>query len=164
MQRQLIAIQYEERYSQDTLLRKISSQVTFIDPFVIQLIEDMIEVMYSIPHAKGISAIQVGVPLRIFVVNLSRIRGAEIIAINPEITKFFGPSRERAEGCISLSGYKGFVKRREGTVYKYLKINGETCIAKARGYESFVVQHEIDHLNGILYWDYLKNSELSKFE
>jgi peptide deformylase len=135
-------------------LRQISKDVELANlSSYHKLITEMYEAMIASGHATGISAIQFGVPLRIFIVNMSLKNGEEIVAINPQVITISGRFQERAEGCLSLPNYCGKVKRRNKISFSAFALNGEKCVYHRQGYEAAVIQHEFDHLDGILYWD-----------
>ncbi len=139
----------------DPVLRQKAKRVPNIDGSVQQLIDDMVDTMRAVSGV-GLAAPQVGVPLRVAVIG---IPGEEVIAlINPEILKRHG-ERLVQEACLSIPGYQGEVKRsvwvkvraqdREGRV---IRIRGEGLLAQA-------LEHEIDHLNGVLYIDRIEQAE-----
>jgi peptide deformylase len=139
----------------DPVLRQKAKKVTRIDKSVQRLIDDMIETMRAAPGV-GLAAPQVGVSLRIAVIE---IPGSEVmVLINPEIVKMQG-ERLVQEGCLSVPGYQGEIKRsvwvkakaqdRQG---RNIRLKGEDLLAQA-------LEHEIDHLNGVLYVDRVEGSD-----
>ena len=139
----------------DPVLRRKAKKVTRIDGTVQNLINDMIDTMRA-NQGVGLAAPQVGVSLRIAVIE---IPGEEFITlINPEMVKREG-ERDVAEACLSLPGYAGEIKRavtvrvkaqnREG---KWFRLKGEGLLAQA-------LEHEIDHLNGVLYSDHVESPD-----
>ena len=145
----------------DPMLRQKAKRVTIIDRSVQRLIDDMVDTMRAAPGV-GLSAPQVGVSLRIAVIEMP---GEDIITlINPEIIKKQG-ERLITEACLSVPGYQGELKRsvwvkvkardRQG---KDIRIKGEELLAQA-------LEHEIDHLNGVLYVDRVESPDkLQKLE
>ena len=145
----------------DPVLRQKSKRVRVIDGSIHELINNMRETMHSIGGV-GLAAPQVGIPLRVIVIG---IPGEEDIAlINPEIVRRTG-ERLVDEGCLSVPGYFGEIKRAESVVVKGRDQNGKEMHIKADGLLAQALQHEIDHLNGVLYIDYLESMDkLSKIE
>jgi len=145
----------------DPLLRQKSKRVRIIDGSIQKLINNMRETMHSIGGV-GLAAPQIGVPLRVIVIG---IPGEEDIAlINPEIVRRTG-ERLVDEGCLSVPGYIGQVKRAVSVRVKGRDQNGKEIRIKADELLAQVLQHEIDHLNGMLYIDYLESmDELRKIE
>ena len=116
-----------------------------------KLIDDMIETMHDAPGV-GLAANQVGVSLRVCVIH---VPGEDIVTlINPEIVRRSG-ARECEEGCLSLPGYKGTIQRSEKVVVKGLNRDGRPVRYHATDLFAEAIEHEVDHLNGILYFDYL---------
>jgi peptide deformylase len=138
-------------------LRKTSKAVESSHPGLESILNTMREVMYGSPHGRGISAIQIGEPLRICIVNMSRERDKEIIFINPTVQRLSSATYTYYEGCLSLPGYKGLVRRARRITVQAIDPSGRSFDKKSQGYEAAVIQHEIDHMNGILYWDKLES-------
>ncbi|MCS7285590.1 MAG: peptide deformylase [Anaerolineae bacterium] len=139
----------------DPRLRVKSREVTQFNQELKALIQDMIDTMRA---AKGIglAAIQIGVPFRVIVVELPPEEGngkSRVLAlVNPEIVKMEG-EEETEEGCLSLPGIVGDVKRAAYVEVRARTPNGKKVRIKASGLLSRVLQHEIDHTNGILFTD-----------
>lgn len=139
----------------DVVLREKAKRVKVIDNSVKQLIEDMIETMHA-ASGLGLAAPQIGVPLRVIVIGLP---GEEEIAlINPKIIRRTG-ERLVGEGCLSIPGYRGQVKRAESVKIKALDRYGNEIRLKSDELLAQALEHEIDHINGILYIDHLDNLE-----
>jgi len=117
------------------------------------VIARLLKTLYSIEYATGLSAIQIGIPVQVAVINLSRIPGNEIILIDPVIVSVSGRLTTRAEGCLSLPHYKGPVTRRNKITIRAFNIEGNEYTLFSAGYEAAVLQHEMDHLSGLFYWD-----------
>jgi len=133
------------------VLREKTKKVKKVDASIQKLIDDMIETMHDAPGV-GLAANQVGVPLRIAVM---QVPGDEVIAlVNPEIVKRSG-TRECEEGCLSLPGYKGVVPRSEKVVVKGLDRNGKPVRIHADELLAEIIEHECGHLDGQLYFDLL---------
>src|SRR4051794_8848576 len=115
----------------------------------------MIETMHDAPGV-GLAANQVGVSLRVCVIH---VPGDDVVTlINPEIVRRSG-TRECPEGCLSLPGYQGVVTRSEKVVVKGLNRDGRPVRYHASDLFAEAIEHEVDYLNGILYFDYLKSME-----
>ena len=139
----------------EPVLRQKSKKIRKIDASLQKLIDDMIETMHDAPGV-GLAANQVGVSLRVCVIH---VPGDEVVTlINPEIVRRSG-TRECPEGCLSLPGYQGVVTRSEKVVVKGLNRDGRPVRYHASDLFAEAIEHEVDHLNGILYFDYLKSME-----
>lgn len=146
------------------ILREKAKKVSRIDSSIQKLIDDMIETMHA-ANGVGLAAPQVGVPLRVIVVQEFReaeegkMEPGEVIAlINPEIVKMSG-EYETDEGCLSLPGYIGTIKRAERVTVKGLNRQGKEVRIKADGLLAEALQHEVDHINGILFFDHLPSMD-----
>jgi peptide deformylase len=140
----------------DPRLRQVSKPVEKVDDELRALMDDMLETMYDAPGI-GLAAIQVGVPLRVIVMDLAG-EDAEPeprYFINPEI---LDPSEETSvyeEGCLSVPEYYDEVERPARCRVKYLDYNGKEQVLDAEGLLATCIQHEIDHLEGVLFIDHL---------
>ena len=138
----------------DPVLRQKSKRVRTIDGSIQRLINDMIETMHAVPGRVGLAAPQVGISLRVFVIG---IPGEEDIAlVNPEIVRRAG-ERLVEEGCLSIPGYVGQIKRAVSVKVKGYDQNGKEIRIRANELLAQALEHEIDHLNGVLYVDYLES-------
>lgn len=137
----------------DPNLRKKATAVEAIDSDLRSLAEDMLETMYA-EGGIGLAATQVNVQKRLIVMDLSETKDNPIVMINPEIDTCSG-SEETQEGCLSVPGFYENVIRAEKISYHYLDINGEQMKQEAEGLLAVCIQHEIDHLDGKLFIDYL---------
>ena len=145
----------------DPVLRQKAVRVPEIDKSIIQLVDDMIMTMQK-SEGVGLAAPQVGVSLR--VITLQMPDQEPFCIINPEITKRNGEV-ELMEGCLSVPGYQGEVIRSVSIVAKGLNLKGEKIKIKAGGLLSQAIEHETDHLDGILYIDRLESdTKLYKIE
>ena len=149
------------QFPEDSVLRQKAKKVSRIDGSIERLIDDMIETMRQ-ANGVGLAAPQIGVPLRVIVVQMP---GEEpIVLINPEIARRTG-EQEVTEGCLSVPGYYGEIKRSAEVVVKGKNRNGKVIRIRAEGLMAEAMQHEIDHLNGTLYIDHVESSErLHKIE
>ncbi len=145
----------------DPVLRKKAKRVSIIDQSLLRLINDMLDTMED-AHGAGLAAPQVGVSLRIIVVG--EPEGEPFCLINPEIIKS-GEEAWMDEGCLSVPGYRGELKRCVSVTVKGLDPRKKTVRIKAEGLLAQALQHEIDHLNGILFIDRLESKDkLRKIE
>ena len=134
-------------------LRKKAREITCIDERIFELAEDMKKIMYS--HSGiGLAANQVGALHRIFVCDLSSEGNDCKVLINPRIVAWSGTS-EAEEGCLSLPEVKALVKRKASIDVEALDLEGKPLKYRAEGLLSSCIQHEIDHLNGVLFIDRL---------
>jgi peptide deformylase len=138
------------------LLHDRAAEVADITPDIQRLIDDMIETMYAAPGI-GLAAPQVGVPLRIFVVDLSagRVPSDLIVMINPEFVERDGVQTED-EGCLSVPGFNATVVRPARVRLRGLDRQGQTREVAAEGLLARAFQHETDHLDGLLFVDRLR--------
>lgn len=140
----------------DPRLKIISKPVETVDDRVRALMDDMLETMYMAPGV-GLSAVQAGVPERIIVIDVAKDPDppAPVRLVNPEIIWQADEIVLAEEGCLSLPEYYADVERPAAVEVRYLDENGETRTIKAEGLLSTVLQHEMDHLEGILFVDHL---------
>ena len=143
------------RYGADVLHRP-AAQVTDIPPETQLIIDDMIQTMYAAPGI-GLAATQIGIPLRIFVCDISVGRSPTdlITFINPEFVERDGMQLEE-EGCLSLPGFNATVARPSRAVLKGLNRQGEEQLVEATGLLARCFQHEVDHLDGTVFVDRLR--------
>ena len=145
----------------DPVLRRKAKRVSHVDESLNRLIDDMIDTMYQASGA-GLAAPQVGVSLKIAVIGIPEEE--IVVLINPEVVKKSG-ERLVIEGCLSIPGYRGEIKRAEKVTVKALDRNGKAFRIKADDLLAEVLEHEIDHLNGVLYIDLLESPDkLEKIE
>ena len=137
----------------DPRLRNTAEPVSAVDDLVRQLIDDMLETMYAAPGI-GLAAIQVNVPKRVIVVDISEEKNQPYSLVNPEIIEHRGEI-EMEEGCLSVPGVYENVRRPEWVKVKALDRNGDPYELEIDGLLAVCIQHEIDHLNGKLFVDYL---------
>jgi len=139
----------------DPVLRQKAKKVPQIDASIQTLIDDMFETMRE-EHGAGLAAPQVGVGLRVITLSLE---GGEVVAlINPSLVKCSKPSRVE-EACLSVPGYYGELTRYEQAVMKGLDRDGREIRIKGSGRLAQALQHELDHLDGVLYVDRLEGPE-----
>ena len=143
------------------ILRKKSLLVDQVDGDIQKLMDDMLETMYLAPGI-GLAAIQVGVPKRVIVLDIARKDEPKnpMYFINPEIITKSKDSLAYEEGCLSVPGQFAEITRSSNCYIKYLDYYGQPQELKTEGLLATCIQHEIDHLEGILFIDYL--SKLKK--
>jgi peptide deformylase len=140
----------------DPVLRRKAKRVKTIDGSIQKLIKDMLETVRAAPGRAALAAPQVGTPLRVIVIDIPE---AENIAlINPEIVKRRG-ERLVTEGCLSIPGYYGEIKRAKSVTAKGRDASGKEIRIKAEELLAQALEHEVDHLNGLLYIDHLKSQD-----
>jgi peptide deformylase len=140
----------------DKRLRSVSKPVTGISDEIRTLVADMFETMYEAPGI-GLAAIQVGVPSRVIVMDLSKREAAAEprVFINPEITWVSEEKSLYEEGCLSIPDVHEDVERPSRVKVRYLDLDGKPHEADAEGLFATCIQHEVDHLNGVLFIDYI---------
>lgn len=141
----------------DPRLRKMAQAVTKVDVALGRLIDDLFETMYAAPGI-GLAATQVNVHKRLLVADVSTEKDDPYVLINPEVLSKDGVEVSE-EGCLSVPGYFEEVERAEQVRVKYLNRDGETVERDFDGLLAVCVQHEIDHLNGRLFVDYLSEAK-----
>ena len=140
----------------DTVLHDPARPVDAVTPEIERLIDDMIETMYAAPGV-GLAAPQIGVPLRIFVVDVSVGRDPKglLVMVNPEFVERDGTQLEE-EGCLSIPGFNATVARPMRVVLAALDRGGQPQRHEASGLLARAFQHEMDHLDGVLFVDRLR--------
>lgn len=137
----------------DLRLKKIAAPINKIDDSIKRLARDMAETMYAAPGV-GLAATQVDVHKRLVVIDISENKDDLLVLINPEIIERDG-AQICEEGCLSVPGIYDKVERAEHIVVRYLDLDGKTCTREATELLAVCVQHEIDHLDGKVFVDYL---------
>jgi peptide deformylase len=142
-------------------LRKVAKKVDpkeISDPLFQQLIDDMFETMYAAPGV-GLAAPQVNISKRLFVMDVQDDEHEPEVVINPKI-ELAEEEEEMTEGCLSVPGYVGEITRYHRVAVSGLDRNGNKIRLEGEGLFAQCLQHEIDHLNGVLYIDKAKNVRL----
>ncbi|EAR55085.1 peptide deformylase [Photobacterium sp. SKA34] len=137
----------------DERLRTVAKPVEAITPEIQTIIDDMLETMYD-EEGIGLAATQVDIHQRIVVIDVSEERNQPMVLVNPKITEEHGEDGIE-EGCLSVPTARGFVPRAAGVSVTALDRNGKEYSFKADGLLAICVQHELDHLAGKLFVDYL---------
>lgn len=149
----------------DAVLREKSMEIKSFDNELTQLIDDMFETMYE-AHGVGLAAPQIGKSIRLFVIDadtmiedddpdVDKLRVGPTAFINPQIVKMSDVKVPLDEGCLSLPDLRESVVRPESLVIKYKDRNFNDCELEASGWLARVIQHEYDHLEGVLFFDHL---------
>jgi peptide deformylase len=140
----------------DSKLRTISEPVGKIDSEIKKLVEDMFETMYEAPGI-GLAAIQVGVQRRVITIDVAREdEGKKPVAfINPEIIAASEETSVYSEGCLSIPEYYEEVERPARVAVRFQDVDGAVREVEANGLFATCIQHEIDHLNGVLFIDHI---------
>jgi len=137
----------------DPRLRKVATAVPAVDEDIRKLVRDLAETMYAAPGV-GLSATQVNVHKRVIVIDVSSTHDQLKVLINPELVSAEGES-DCEEGCLSVPGYYEKVRRAERVTVRALNEKGEAFELSADGMLAVCIQHEIDHLVGKVFVDYL---------
>jgi len=151
----LLRVDASDLEASGSVLRQKSRPVTAIDAGIRELVAELRRVLASIPFGDGLAAIQIGVPLQVAIVNVPRAPECEIILINPRVVSISGRVVARREGCLSLPDHVAPVRRRTRIEVETLTLDGGLTTVKRRGFEATVIQHELDHMAGLFYWDRL---------
>jgi peptide deformylase len=140
----------------DSRLRTTAKPVAEVTEQTRSLIDDMLETMYAAPGI-GLAATQVNVHQRLLVIDVSEDKSAPLVFINPEITILDPERGEYDEGCLSVPGFYETINRPKEVEVTALDRNGEPFTRKLQGLLAICLQHEIDHLDGKLFVDYLSS-------
>lgn len=138
----------------DPRLRTIAEPVASVDGEINQLIDDMFETMYDC-NGIGLAATQVNVHLQVVVIDLSEDESEPLVLINPSYSVIEEEQHEMQEGCLSVPGFYETVKRPNHIKVDFLGRDGKPQSFEAEGLLAVCIQHEMDHLNGKLFVDYL---------
>ena len=148
----------------DPVLRQRAGEIPKLDDSVVKLVSDMLETLKQ-ENGLGLAANQVGVLKRVFVVNLSHVKEGEkpLAIINPVLVDKAGEIIGE-EGCLSIPGIFEDVVRAKKVTFKGIDISGKEITIQAEDLLSRVIQHELDHLNGILFIDHLSKIKLEQID
>tara|TARA_R110001592_G_scaffold86031_1_gene253993 strand:- start:1506 stop:2018 length:513 start_codon:yes stop_codon:yes gene_type:complete len=147
----------------DQRLRTIAKPVKEITAEIERLINDMFETMYDAPGI-GLAATQVDQHIQLIVMDVSEEKDSPLVFINPEITILDGDPEKMQEGCLSVPGFYEDVDRIEHVLIKALDRKGNAFELEARGLLAVCIQHEMDHLNGKLFVDYLSTLKRNRIK
>jgi|TARA_R110000850_G_scaffold145635_1_gene267823 peptide deformylase len=147
----------------DPRLRTIAKPVKEVTPQINSLIDDMFETMYDAPGI-GLAASQVDQHIQLIVMDISEEKDSPLVFINPEITVLDGDLEKMQEGCLSVPGFYEDVSRIEHVLIKALDREGNIFELEATGLLAVCIQHEMDHLNGKLFVDYLSTLKRNRIK
>jgi len=147
----------------DPRLHRVADPVREVDDRIRQLVRDMAETMYAAPGI-GLAATQVDVHLRVIVIDVSEARDQLRVFITPEIVARSDDSKVYEEGCLSVPGIYDEVERPDRVTVRALDENGQPFTLEADGLLAVCVQHEIDHLNGRVFVQYLSRLKQSRIK
>lgn len=152
------------RYYPDPILRRSALPIAKITPKITKLVDDMVHMMYRSPHTIGLAAPQVGYSLRLIVIDVTikQKQHGLIVLINPVMVSGEGEKIIR-EGCLSLPDYTANVKRFQNVSVEGLNRTGEKVRIETNGIEAICLQHEIDHVDGILFLDRVESMKTDIF-
>jgi len=142
----------------DPILKQIAEPVAEVDESIVSVIQDLVDTMVDSGHSVGVAAPQIGVLRRVLVVDVSKSKLGKdnnhglLEMINPEIIEKSG-SKMMREGCMSVPDYTGNVTRAEHIVVEFTDRRGQLRVIEASGFEAVAIQHELDHLDGLLFLD-----------
>lgn len=142
----------------DPILKQVAEPVEEIDESVVAVVQDLVDTMLDAGHSVGVAAPQIGVLQRVMVVDVSSSKlGRDnnhglLEMVNPEIIERSG-SKMMREGCMSVPDYTGNVTRAEHIVIEFTNRNDQLRVIEASGFEAVAIQHELDHLDGLLFLD-----------
>jgi peptide deformylase len=147
----------------DSRLHTVAKPVAVVDDAIRKLVADMAETMYEAPGI-GLAATQVNVHLRVIVIDVSETRDDLKVFINPEIVRTSAESKVYEEGCLSVPGIYDEVERPDRVTVNALDLSGKSFTIEADGVLAVCIQHEIDHLNGKVFVQYLSRLKQSRIK
>jgi peptide deformylase len=152
----------------DPVLKAVCAPVDTLDASIDALVQDLIDTMLAAGHSVGVAAPQIGSTRRVVVIDVSKSKlGRDnnhglLVMINPEILEREGQETMR-EGCMSVPDYTGNVTRAESIVVQFLDHAGREQVIRASGFEAVAIQHEFDHLDGLLFLDRVSSLKTDVF-
>lgn len=150
------------------ILKETCLPVVQLDDQVDTLVQDLLDTMLAAGHSVGVAAPQIGDRRRVVVVDVSHSKlgrddnHGQLVMINPEIIEQVGKKMTR-EGCMSIPDYTGNVMRADSVVVQFIDRNGANRVIRANGFEAVALQHEIDHLDGLLFLDRISSLKTDLF-
>nr|WP_320049707.1 peptide deformylase [uncultured Desulfuromonas sp.] len=153
----------------DPRLKEICEPAEIGHPETDELVQDLVDTMYDSGHSVGIAAPQIGVCRRVAVVDVSNSKLGKkhnhglLTLINPTIIESTG-SKVMREGCMSVPDYTGNVDRAREIVVQYHDRDGQDQVVRCKGFEAVAIQHELDHLDGLLFLDRVSNPKADIFK
>jgi peptide deformylase len=145
----------------DARLHKVARPVVAVDDRIRRLVRDMADTMYAAPGI-GLAATQVDVHERVIVIDVSETKDELLVLINPEIVSTGGEAKVYEEGCLSVPGIYDEVERPERVTVRALDVRGEPFTLEADGLLAVCIQHEMDHLQGKVFVQYLSRLKQSR--
>lgn len=139
----------------NSILRKKATPVTTFDDALAKTVEDMFETHYAQKNCAGLAANQLALPQHITVIDFSEEKKSPLCIINGNITSKSDVITHTAEGCMSVPGVSARVRRAEKITLSYQDVHGEQHELQADGFLAKCIQHELDHLDGVLFFDHL---------
>ena len=142
----------------DPVLKQVAEPVAEGDETALAIIQDLVDTMVDAGHSVGVAAPQIGILRRVMVVDVSKSKLGKdnnhglLEMVNPEIIEKSGSTTMR-EGCMSVPDYTGNVMRAEHIVVEFFDRTGQMRVIEASGFEAVAIQHELDHLDGLLFLD-----------
>ncbi len=142
----------------DPILKQVADPVEQIDESLVEVVQDLVDTMLDAGHSVGVAAPQIGVLQRVVVVDVSKSKLGRnnnhglLEMVNPEIIERSG-SKTMREGCMSVPDYTGNVTRAEHIVVEFTNRKGQLRVIEASDFEAVAIQHEMDHLDGLLFLD-----------
>ncbi|MHB8711482.1 MAG: peptide deformylase [Trichloromonadaceae bacterium] len=152
----------------DPLLKTVCTPVDQFDGAIDALVQDLLDTMIAAGHSVGVAAPQIGATRRVVVVDVSKSKlgrernHGQLVLINPQILEREGQETVR-EGCMSVPDYTGNVNRSSTVVVEFLDRQGKDQVIRAEGFEAIAIQHEIDHLDGLLFLDRVSSLKTDVF-
>lgn len=143
-----------------SILRESFHQVENFDESLSSVVSDLLDTFHSDDLSVGLAAPQIGIPLAIVVVNLRKKENKDLVLVNPRVIDASGQEEAKFESCMSIPHKRGMVPRRPEVEVDYQEITGQVASIVAKGFLARVLQHEIDHVNGILFTDYMSDLAL----
>lgn len=147
----------------DKRLRTIATPVETVDDEIRQIIDDMFETMYDAPGI-GLAATQVDIHKQIVVIDVSEDKNEPLVLINPKVEVLDGDPESMQEGCLSVPGFYEEVTRTAHVKVQAVDRNGDAFEMEATGLLAVCIQHELDHLNGKLFVDYLSTLKRNRIK
>lgn len=149
----------------DPILKEVCRSVEQFDAKAVELLDDLLETMFSLPRCVGLAAPQIGIPLRAIVVDISRNpkiydRGHGLLCMVNPLIRFSAGSTLSREGCASVPEFTANVRRAANVAVSYIDYVGAEKVLEAGGFEAIALQHEIDHLDGKLFLDRVNASDV----
>ena len=147
----------------DARLHKVASPVSSVDDRIRRLVQDLADTMYAAPGI-GLAATQVDVHERVIVIDTSEDKNDLLVLINPEIVASGGEKKTYEEGCLSVPGIYDDIERPGRIIVRALNVRGETFELEAEGLLAVCIQHEMDHLQGKVFVQYLSRLKQSRIK